>query len=264
MEQTRKPRRVALFVGVDDYPKDSGILPLRGAVNDATALHNFILEANAFDKDGIVLLTNPTTREIWQKASELSGTLSAGDFFLFFFAGHGVTDNGVHHLLCTNSAYDHAGKIVHEAVTFRDILGKTGKEFGWALILDACRTNIDAAEPADRDACEESAYEARDISLYMDKFVEDSGSDAFHTVIYSCDDGKTAGELIAGAGVVGTHGLFTHSLIETLREYDTAHRQALFDQALIGRVEEKMLETAHVYDRLNLYVSFLDESSQRT
>ena len=139
MLNTRRNKRVALFVGVDEYD-DKSIPQLSGAVADARELYEFFSSRqNQFDV--AELLSNPTSSDLFEKVQSLSSQLKKGDFFLFYFAGHGVVDNNNQKLLCANTRRGRRSRLVNDF----DLQHVAGVEkWDVAVILDACRTELDA------------------------------------------------------------------------------------------------------------------------
>ncbi len=229
MEQTRKPRRVALFVGVDEY-EDTSIPTLSGAVADARALHVFFASRpNQFDMS--VLLENPTCGDVFKKVVELSSELCEGDLFLFYFAGHGMDDGGKQKLLCSDTIQ---GKrcLVNE-FDLRHVAGN--EKWNVAVILDACRTKLDATR-----GMEARVGERRDLDFYDGLVKSRNADDASLAVLFSCDEGKTAGE-VKGRG----HGLFSLALLDVLERADKKGRGWCFDQNLgdeIGKTMQRLAD----------------------
>ncbi len=97
-------KRNALFVGVDKYA-DGHIPDLSCAVRDATDLHGFFKYGAGYDR--VELLPNPAgKKEVLSAVRELTAGLGRGDFFLFFFAGHGFRVGENHVLVCSKDLYD--------------------------------------------------------------------------------------------------------------------------------------------------------------
>ena len=85
-----KKRLFAFLVGINDYPQ-SGVSPLKGCVNDATSLADF-LQANYTDLEPDILLrTNAeaTRAQFIQDFRAQLGQANDGDVVFFHFSGHG-------------------------------------------------------------------------------------------------------------------------------------------------------------------------------
>ena len=230
MNNMKKPKRVALFVGVDKY-EDSSIHPLAGAVADARALHEFFAKrGNQFDT--LALLENPTSDAIIRKMRELCKDLSAGDFFLFYFAGHGMDVKGSQQLVCKNSML--CGSVLNNS--FDPYSFQENNELDIAIVLDACRTPLECKRGSDvRMAAR------RDLGFYECLVKSHTNAGGSMNVLCSCDEGKTAGE-VSKNGV--THGLFTLGLIDVLSKADDQHRGWLFNQDLALEIGNAMYELA--------------------
>ena len=231
----RKNRRVALFVGVDEY-KDPSIHPLAGAVADARAIRSFFEERNGqFDETR--LLENPTGGQILDALDDLTGDLDKGDFLLFFFAGHGVNEGASQKLLCNDTR--RRGSILNFAFDMNNV--DQPRPWHVAAILDACRTDLNVS----RGGSALRPGSQRDLD-YFDSVVAnrraEGASSGSISILYSCDKGMTAGEVSFPDG--SSHGLFTQSLLDVLREADRTHRGWNFDQNLRDAIGERMTALA--------------------
>ncbi|MBR4188710.1 MAG: caspase family protein [Kiritimatiellae bacterium] len=242
MENRRKQRRVALFVGVDNYPEDAGIHPLRCAVEDAKAFCAHIRTDSKFDRDNVQLLENPTTREVVQTAAKLRAGLGPGDFFLFYFAGHGVTDShGEHRLVCRDSIYVEDADLIN-TLSLSSVVGRKNACHR-AVVLDACRTPLKM--PNERAVGGESVAVMRDLALgSLQQFIQSEacGEGTSLSILCSCDKGKSAGE-IADLG----HGLFTQALLDVLSSAKKHFRQVLFGGEFVKAIAAQMKTLATQY-----------------
>ena len=231
-KEAKKPQRVALFVGVDNY-EDSQIPNLNGAVNDATELHDFFLQCRGqFNETEI--LTNPTSEMVLDAVKRLTASLEEGDFFMFYFAGHGVVSGNTQKLLCSNS------KKGRRSVTNAFELDEVAAKEDWhvAILLDACRRSLDA----DRALGDNKVNIQRDLDFYDALVKSRESGDASLSILFSCDEGMTAGEVEYHGQ---NHGLFTLALLEILRQADESHRGWCFDQNLGNEIGEAMRRLAH-------------------
>ncbi len=228
-----KPRRVALFVGVDEY-EDSAIHPLAGAVEDARALHEFFsTRENQFDS--VALLENPTSDAIIDKMDELYQGLSAGDFLLFFFAGHGMEVRGSQQLVCRNSRL-RGNRLLNsfDPESFRE-----NPELNIAIVLDACRTPIERNRGA--SSSESRLAGKRDIGFYESLVASHNCGEGSMNVLCSCDEGMAAGEFSRN-GV--SHGLFTQGLLNVLKEAEKNLQGRFFNQDFANEIGSAMCKLA--------------------
>lgn len=94
MEQNESTPRAGLFIGINNYPKESGFLPLRYAERDA-------IEAAAVfrEKCGVeptILLGEEAT---YYTIDDILSKVGEGELFVFFFAGHGTSVKGHQYLV---------------------------------------------------------------------------------------------------------------------------------------------------------------------
>jgi hypothetical protein len=127
--------RKALVVGINDYPKS----PLRGCVNDASAIANvFATHGDGAPNFEIKLLTSPSetiTRPVLRSAIE---ALFSGDsdIALLYFSGHGFINSLGGYIVTTDfTKYD-------EGVSMDDILkfANQSKAKDKVIILDCCHS----------------------------------------------------------------------------------------------------------------------------
>jgi hypothetical protein len=223
------PRRVALFVGVDEY-QDRNVRSLKGAVSDARELCEFFRLKDPFDS--YQLLENPICDDLYAAFDELTRNLGEGDFFLFFFAGHGGINSGGQKLLCKNTR--NRNGVLHSPFDLN--LVTQPQEWDVAAILDACRTDLDRNRGDDIRCGDE-----RDLAFYKGIINErrnrgdDSGS---ISILCSCDTGKTAGEYTDENGV--SHGIFTSAMLQVLRDADAKHDELNFGDKLGNAIARSM------------------------
>ena len=223
MPPSRNPRRVALFAGVNQY-KDPTIHELKGAVEDARTLRDFF-DAHPGQFDETRLLENPTNDEILDSLDDLTKGLDAGDFLLFFFAGHGVNEGSSQKLLCRDTR--RRGGVLNNAFDLKNV--DQPQPWHVAAVLDACRTELSVTRGAGV-----RCGDTRDLDYYdaviSGRRTAGAGSGSI-SILCSCDKGMTAGEFQM-PGETTTHGLFTMAMLNVLRRADESHRGWNFGQDL--------------------------------
>ena len=221
-------KRNALFVGVDKYA-DGHIPDLSCAVRDATDLHGFFKYGAGYDR--VELLPNPAgKKEVLSAVRELTAGLGRGDFFLFFFAGHGFRVGENHVLVCSEDLYDDV-KYEEDGLPLGQLKRRVRGAFDSAILLDACQSDILATRGGEGLA-------ARDLSLILEAPPSAAGEGAL-TVVASCDEGQTAGEL-AESG----HGLFTLAMLDLLEEARRARSRLELSDSFRARLGRRMGEIA--------------------
>ena len=221
-------KRHALFVGVDQYA-DGHIPNLSCAVSDATDLHGFFKYGAGYDQ--VELLPNPSSKkEILGKVRSLTSSLGAGDFFLFFFAGHGFRVGENHVLVCSNDLYDDV-KYEDDGLPLGQLERRISGTFDSALILDACQSDILATRGGEGIA-------ERDMELIHKVPTVSAGAGTI-TIVTSCDKGQTAAELSERR-----HGLFTVAMLDLLNEARRAHSRLDHSDAFRMNLGHRMGEIA--------------------
>ena len=107
-----KMKRWGIIIGINTYD-DPNINGLQFAAPDARSIYEALThpETGGFKVEHLHLLTsgseNPPTRaNILESLSLLSQIIQAGDTVIFYFAGHGITQNGISYLLPADTRVD--------------------------------------------------------------------------------------------------------------------------------------------------------------
>jgi tetratricopeptide (TPR) repeat protein len=198
-------------------------------VNDATDLNGFFKFGAGYDR--VELLQNPTgKKDILGAVRSLTAELGPGDFFLFFFAGHGFCVGENHVLVCADDLYEDV-KHEYDGLPLGQLKGRLSGSFDSALLLDACQSDILATRGGEGIA-------ERDLSLILEVPSGRLGCGAL-TVVTSCDAGQTAVELSERR-----HGLFTTALLDLLKEAQGAHARLDLSDAFRVSLGRRMGEIA--------------------
>lgn len=92
--QTAAPVNYALLIGVQNY-QDSNIRTLNFPVSDAEKLKEVLVTKYAFNKQEVIVLPNPSRKEIYLALGAIAKKLTSRDNFLIFYAGHGLWDKKI-------------------------------------------------------------------------------------------------------------------------------------------------------------------------
>jgi hypothetical protein len=128
--------RVALVIGNSDYPE----APLANPVNDANSMTK-ILEALDFK---VIKRTNVNRAEFKQAIRDFDDILSSSNGVgLFYYAGHGLQNEGVNYLVPVDAKINRAYEIDDEAIEMHLVLRMMEYKNNPMniVILDACRNN---------------------------------------------------------------------------------------------------------------------------
>jgi formylglycine-generating enzyme required for sulfatase activity len=221
-------KKHALLVGVENYD-DPAIVKLACAGNDCRELHGFLKYRAGYDE--VRTLMAPHSEAVLDAAVELTSGLQAGDLFVFYFAGHGITHEGRHLLLCPQARMSRL-RFLQQVVPV-DLLKEETDRPGLdrVLILDACRTDLLASRRGAGGGMEGEQV-LRDLAAVAGEPRHAVGSLA---ILCSCSEGGRAGEL-----PVRGHGLFTAALLEVLEEAVAGEHEVALDNWLEGRLYERM------------------------
>ena len=218
-KRVRRPKRHALFVGVNGYVS---FRHLRCAVRDATDLHEFFRFEAGYDR--VELLLDPRgEEEVVSAVQKLTSDLGGGDVFLFFFAGHGFRVMGNDVLACAGDSYKDMIRGDHVLSLCKLKRHFLSGVFDCALFLDAGRSEMIAA---------------RDLSR-RDLILSDGPQANAFAIVSSCDIGQAPVESLEMH-----HGLFAMALLDLLKEAGKAHARLDLSFAFIKRLKERMDEIA--------------------
>lgn len=218
-------KRKALFVGVNEY-KDAQIRNLNCSLRDANSLHD-IFEEMGYETD---ILENPGRCAVQEAVDRMTSDMKPGDFFLFYFAGHGwTTTSGKHLLFCSDDIYSHL-RYDQAGIPYEALRGMT-EDGGYsrAFILDACRTDfLTGARGGDA-----TTRDLRPIGEY----VRDASRSSALAVLRSCSQYQHAFEIEKRR-----HGLFTLAMLEVIRNARDLGTELLFGEQFCDSVTARMAE----------------------
>ncbi len=196
----------AIFVGVDDYLKES-IPDLRCAGADAKLLATAFQELLQVPADHCFLFTSdqtlsnqtPTTSNILFRLEWLQKRVKAGDTVIVFFAGHGATVEGESFLLTEesdNRSLTSMKVSALQAAELDRLLGKLPAS-QVMVVIDACRN----------DPSQTSTSSGRTVSSRFEESVKLQAC-----TLFSCQVGERSWEWAEKK-----HGFFSYFLAEGLR-----------------------------------------------
>ena len=129
-------KKIALLIGVSEY--GAGIPPLSSALNDVEAMERVLQNPNLGNFAQVERLLNPDTVAMRTAIQKLFKSASKEDLLLFFFSGHGITNDDNHLYLAThNTAKDDFEATAVDA-NFIQTQSKSCYSKRQVLILDAC------------------------------------------------------------------------------------------------------------------------------
>jgi len=214
----RSGRRVALVIGIDNYPRS----PLLNARNDARAMASSLRELGFT----VTLLEDITRSQMVGSVSAFSDALQPDDVAFFFYAGHGVQLEGENYLVPAD--FDGASSTAARLNTLPvgELQSALGRAKVSVIVLDACRNNPFAnARSGGRGL---APIEARG-----------------NIIAFATGAGQTASDNSAAG-----NGLFTEQLLATLREPNLPLRDIFY------RVRQRVYQATNgqqfpaVYDGL--------------
>jgi len=152
--------RWAVVVGVDRY-QAKAIEPLSGAVADAKAIRDVLIQYAEFPEAQVTLLVSdgaekPTRPVIMDKLDQIASAAKPTDLVLFFFAGHGVQVSGERHLLTFEADPSSPGHLKTSSLSAPELMHalETMKVAHRVVMVDACRN--DPTNPTQRNVADEA------------------------------------------------------------------------------------------------------------
>ena len=129
-------KKIALLIGVSEY--GAGIPPLLSALNDVEAMERVLQNPNLGNFAQVERLLNPDSVAMRIAIQKLFKNAGKEDLLLFFFSGHGITNDDNHLYLATrNTAKDDFEATAVDA-SFIQTQSKNCYSKRQILILDAC------------------------------------------------------------------------------------------------------------------------------
>ncbi|WGV28481.1 caspase family protein [Halotia branconii] len=93
--------KIALLIGVSEYGE--GIPPLSSALNDVEAMERVLQNLNMGGFEQVERLLNPDAIAMRKAIQKLFREAGKDDLALFFFSGHGITNDEDHLYLATQN-----------------------------------------------------------------------------------------------------------------------------------------------------------------
>ena len=129
-------KKIALLIGVSEY--GAGIPPLLSALNDVEAMERVLQNPNLGNFAQVERLLNPDSVAMRIAIQKLFKNAGKEDLLLFYFSGHGITNDDDHLYLATrNTAKDNFEATAVDA-NFIQTQSKSCYSKRQVLILDAC------------------------------------------------------------------------------------------------------------------------------
>jgi uncharacterized caspase-like protein len=221
----------AIVIGINDYHHHPE-RELKYAVDDAQMMLDFLLNDAQFKPEQIILCIGnkdrqsiqdysyPTYPNLLHLLSEKLKPETIGskiDRFWFFFAGHGIHQNGQDLLITTDSLIQDIDRKIMLPVSEVVACLRKHQDTEIVLILDCCR-NLAGSRSWDNESTEigkETLEIARERGI---------------TTIFSCDSEERSYELDNIK-----HGSFTYALVEGLKQFTKANE---LEEYLKKRVPE--------------------------
>jgi uncharacterized caspase-like protein len=183
------PRKVALLIGNNNYEN----LRLENCVNDANDLSAKLQEIGFI----VTSKVNLNWKQMKTETAKFADSVQAGDFVLFFFAGHGMQWEDQNYLIpCDNGNITMAVDLKDEAINAQHILERLSsrKPYVIVFLLDCCRNYW-------------SPSMARGSTMGG---LAQMSAPAGSVIGFACAAGKTTRDVSSN----GRNGIFTKHLLE--------------------------------------------------
>ncbi|MDH6075325.1 caspase family protein, partial [Chrysosporum ovalisporum CS-1034] len=133
--------KIALLIGISEY--DPGLAPLPKAVNDVEAMQRVLVnpEMGGFAEGDVRVLKNPQRQDMENAIYHLYANRHKDDLVLFYFSGHGVTDESGDFYFSTRQTQKNQNKLIPTtavaATNVHSWMNKS-KSKRLVVILDCC------------------------------------------------------------------------------------------------------------------------------
>ncbi|MCH8273426.1 MAG: caspase family protein [Armatimonadetes bacterium] len=214
-------KRWAVIVGAGKYEQ---LGPLQYAPRDAADVADVLIKEFGFQRDTVRLITDETAplgaerfRRIRDELDAIlrDARLDESDLFVFFFSGHGVATPTGDYLLPTDAKPGEAEKVGIQVSGLLDRIAQAGLK-NVLFLVDACRTGA------------ENRFGEQLIRLAQKTNI---------AVLLGCEPGGRSYE-----DRRLEHGLFTHFLLDALRDKDLVNSQSggLWATAVADAVRQRV------------------------
>ena len=129
-------KKIALLIGVSEY--GAGIPPLSSALNDVEAMERVLQNPNLGSFAQVERLLNPDSVAMRIAIQKLFRNAAKEDLLLFFFSGHGITNDNNHLYLATCNTAKEDFEATAVDANFIQTQSKNCYSKRQVLILDAC------------------------------------------------------------------------------------------------------------------------------
>ncbi len=132
-------RKIALLIGVSEY--ESGLNPLPAAVKDVEAMQRVLANPEMGGFTEIAMLKNPQRQEMEDAIYELFSHGQKEDLLLFYFSGHGITDESGRLYLSTRVTRKQNGKLVTPSAVAANFVHESingSRSQRQVIVLDCC------------------------------------------------------------------------------------------------------------------------------
>jgi Skp family chaperone for outer membrane proteins len=198
-------KRIALIIGNSSYSKKDPLPQLKNPSNDASDIAATLKQ---FGFSDVRLVVNATRRDMMEAINAFGETLhksSPNAVGLFYYAGHGVQNNGRNYLIPIGADVPSPSQLEHEALDAQRVLSfmeEAGNRIN-IVILDACRDNPFPSLSRFRSAGASSAGLAQ-MKAAKGSFIAFAAAEG-----QKASDGN------------GRNGLFTQHFLASLKQPDT-------------------------------------------
>jgi len=254
------PKIYSLLVGIDEYYDSSH--NLNGCVNDINEVNRYL--TSSFEKEDLlmkILLNQNATKHNIIKGFNLFASAEDGDQCIFYFSGHGswckapeilcdfVSDGILKTLVCHDSRKQGSVDLLNIELSNLIWNVTLGKDIQFTVITDSCHSGEVTRESeqqfrsSNRSLAPVNIHNSfKDLNLLNNPSIGNNKSANVeikrgpHIHLAACKSDEKAIECV----VKGTmKGVFTHYLIETLRE----HSSMVTYEDLLKKVRIKVEKT---------------------
>lgn len=138
----------ALFIGINNYPTDTAIPPLRYARRDAVELYTLFKGRLGYGANTHLLDESPSALDVADTLDDLGKQVRSGDSFVLYFAGHGYQTAGDQFLLMPRARLEplqDGNATGNDVISLNNVPNTIANWRGAVqslILLDACRSAL--------------------------------------------------------------------------------------------------------------------------
>ena len=237
--------KYALLVGINDYQNDIGAL--KYCVADVQAFQQALIQTAGYKPKNVHLMTDqmsdrdlPQANNVILRLENLAQKVQPEDTFIFYFSGHGISNQDQSYLLAVDSDTSTPRILKRSAIPLQEVneILSEVKAQQLLTIIDACR-NDPSSGRGNQDNLLSDDF-ARGFKIQ--RWTTSSGKPAVSATLYACSIGERAYEWAEKK-----QGVFSYFLLEGLNGQAANSQGQVTVTGLAEYTQSKVVDWADTY-----------------